>query len=66
MLKRAESVGITTLPSSAALPIAHVIFKWNTLDTIKEEVKAHRHPPALALSPGSQRSPQRKRNNKVG
>ena len=49
MLRRAESVGITTLPSSPAPPNAHVIFKWNTLNTIKEGVKAHRQPPAIAL-----------------
>lgn len=41
--------GTITHPSSAALPNAHVIFRWKTVDVRTKEVKADSHHAALSL-----------------
>lgn len=36
-------------PSPAALPEAHVIFRWNTVGLRTKEARVHRHPSCLRL-----------------
>lgn len=49
MLKRADSAGTTTHPSTAALPNAHAIFRWDIADARTKQVKAAGCHPASAL-----------------